>query len=248
MSFKCEAMDNDNRAERTQEVQAVQAVQARQLWRLHQEQQDRQPFKQRLQLQYIGQQSPHDDNIYFDGQEISKSLFSTSFVVMKGPFDVAAHSAAFQSKWLLVSILPTRIVCPATKVKINATKHFLLWQVHEGDENAAHYCGHFNVSYLPYMAIINPHTYQCITSWEGHIDANAITAKLKKFSEAHPEEYNEVVKPVSVIYEEDYWDEEVDGEDAQLQAAIAASLCIDDDDDDDDDPPASSIASNNTTQ
>jgi len=151
-------------------------------------------------------------------------------LIEPGSFEHVKNAAQQRKKWLLVNIQEVSIFdCQRMNrdtwsdagVKAVVGSNFVLWQVLKPSEDGLRYCRFYPVEVLPHLAIIDSLTGARLEVSEGFIEPVPLIAFLEKFLATHSLEYTKPAaraKPESPRKLGDL------SEEAQLAAAIAASI------------------------
>lgn len=166
-------------------------------------------------------------------------------LMFRGSLVSARECGSLQNKWLLVNIqngrefacqILNRDVWSNQTVKDILKEHFIFWQVYHDSYEGQRYVQFYHVSSFPHVAIIDPRTGEQMKSWPTTIDHNSFCDSVIEYLTEHPspdgsadantmkklrvkeeeEEVEEVVATRTTLYDQ--------SEEAQLEAAIKASL------------------------
>ncbi|CAK8689474.1 UBX domain-containing protein 7-like isoform X2 [Clavelina lepadiformis] len=148
-------------------------------------------------------------------------------MIHRGSFQSARDEGVNLHKWVMVNIHNVKeFACQALNrdvwsnknVKSLVKKHFVFWQVRSDSLEGEKFMMFYSVSNWPYIAVIDPRTGGCLTTWS-ETTSESFIASVKSFLDEH-ESLNPALngkRPVkhSILDET---------EDSQIAAAIAMSL------------------------
>lgn len=166
-------------------------------------------------------------------------------LIFRGSLTSAREAGSLQNKWLLVNVQDGReFACQTLNrdvwsnqaVKDIVKEHFIFWQVYHDSSEGMRYTQFYNVfsGTYPHISIIDPRTGEQMKSWPTSVDHNSFCDSLAEFLSEFPspdgsgdtsttmkklrvkEEENDVATGSKTLYDE--------SEEAQLEAAIRASL------------------------
>ncbi|CAE1274901.1 UBX domain-containing protein 7 [Acanthosepion pharaonis] len=151
-------------------------------------------------------------------------------LTFKGTFASARDEGTNLNKWLMVNIQNVqefscqtlnRDVWSNSAVRSIVQEHFILWQVYHDSEEGRKYMQFYKVKSWPYIAILDPQTGEKLTEWN-NLDHTKFCEYAAEFLSLHPSLDGSLSPPHKCLKPEQSL---VDAsEDAQLQAAIKASL------------------------
>ncbi|GAB1608688.1 UBX domain-containing protein 7-like isoform X2 [Argonauta hians] len=151
-------------------------------------------------------------------------------LIFKGTFSSAREEGTGQNRWLMVNIQNVqefacqtlnRDVWSNSAVRNIVKEHFILWQVYHDSEEGRKYMQFYKVNVWPYIAILDPQTGEKLAEWN-KLDHSKFCEYAAEFLSLHPSLDGSVSPPCKSLKQERSI---VDAsEDAQLQAAIKASL------------------------
>lgn len=151
-------------------------------------------------------------------------------LTFKGTFASARDEGTNLNKWLMVNIQNVqefscqtlnRDVWSNSAVRSIVQEHFILWQVYHDSEEGRKYMQFYKVKSWPYIAVLDPQTGEKLTEWN-NLDHTKFCEYAAEFLSLHPSLDGSLSPPHKCLKPEQSL---VDAsEDAQLQAAIKASL------------------------
>lgn len=151
-------------------------------------------------------------------------------LTFKGTFASARDEGTSLNKWLMVNIQNVqefscqtlnRDVWSNGAVRSIVQEHFILWQVYHDSEEGRKYMQFYKVKNWPYVAVLDPQTGEKLAEWS-NLDHAKFCEHAAEFLSLHPSLDGSISPPHKLLKQESSI---VDAsEDAQLQAAIKASL------------------------
>lgn len=174
-----------------------------------------------------------------------EDLFRPPLELMyRGPFVSAREEGTAKNKWLLVNIqngqqfncqVLNRDVWSNQTVKDILKENFIFWQVYHDSFEGSRYVQFYGVNGLPHVAIIDPRTGEQMRSWPTSIDHSSFCDSVIEFLSEHssPDGSSDSNTMKKLCVKEQRVDEDSEeatptlydqSEEAQLEAAIKASL------------------------
>lgn len=160
-------------------------------------------------------------------------------LLYRGTFSSAMKAAKEQGKWLLVNIqdetvftshMLNRDTWSDDIVQNVVESGFVFWQNYWSNEPTRKYISLYPLQReeLPHIAIIDPRSGQRLAQWTGFLSPQDLTEKLSDFCDQHPIPEGHASTAAPTPAEQQHHNPFPSGEgiseDAQLAAAIAASL------------------------
>ncbi|XP_012278148.1 UBX domain-containing protein 7 isoform X2 [Orussus abietinus] len=114
-------------------------------------------------------------------------------ILFLGNFMAAREHAKQVNRWLLVNVQnPQEFACqilnrdlwPNPQIREIVKDHFVLWQVLSNTADGKRYIDFYNVNEYPYLAVVDPRTGECMTTYN-HITVDSLAAGLNDMLSTH---------------------------------------------------------------